>query len=142
MARASLDYSGMDKLMGDIIKAGGNIEEAAKDALKITHKHVTGKIEKAMPKHTINDKPVDWDHTGETKESLIKEADIEFSNGVGQVVAGFDFPGAASYLIRGTPRMQPDPKLEQAMGGKNVRRQVHELQEEAFEDYLSEILGE
>ena len=142
MAKARLDYTGIDQLMVEIEKADGNLQDAAKEALTRSHRFVTKKVEKAMPAHKINGKLVNWEHTGQTKESLIQQATVEMSGGVASTEVGFGFPGAAYYLIRGTPRMQPDHHLEDAMNGKNTKRQVHEIHEEAFEDYLAELLGE
>lgn len=141
MAKASLDYSGLDKLMSSIQDMGGNIDKAAQIAMEKTHEHVTGKIEQAMKFQKINGKRVNWEHTGATKESLRKEAEVQLSGGVASVKTGFEWPTAAKYLAygRGTPRqMKASTGLKNALSYKKMREEVLSIQEEALMDFISE----
>ncbi len=49
-----------------------------------------------------------------TKEAIIREPKVEWSGTVAEMPLGFDHtkPNAGSWLITGTPKMQPDKALE------------------------------
>lgn len=144
MAKVSLDFSGIDRLMKNIQDMGGDVEEAAKEAMVKTHEHVTAKIEQAMQTHKVNKKLVNWDRTGDTKQSLRTEPDVQVSGNLVSVKTGFEWPSAAKYLAfgRGTPReMKASPGLKNAMDSKKLREEILEIQEKALEDYTASILS-
>ena len=145
MAKVSIDYSGLDKLMSNIQSMGGNVEEAAKDAMVKTHEHVTAKIEDAMGAHKINGKPVNWEHTGQTKESLRTEAKVTVSGNLVSVETGFEWPTAAKYLAygRGTPRaMKASPGLKNALDRKKLQEEILQIQENALAEYTASIFNQ
>lgn len=138
--KASLDYSGLDRLMRNVEDMGANVQEAAVSAMQKTHEFVTEGIEDAMTSHRINGKPVNWEHTGKTKESLRTEADVQISGNLVSVKTGFEWPTAAKYLAygRGTPRqMKASPGLKKALNSKQLKEQVLAIQEEALENYIA-----
>lgn len=141
MARASLDYSGLDRLTKSIQTAGGDVQKAAVVALERTHEYVTTGIEQAMQTHKVNGKTVNWEHTGETKKSLRKEAKVEVNGNIASVKTGFEWPTAAKYLAygRGTPRkMAVSSGLKTAIDSKKLREKVLEIQEGAMEDFIAD----
>lgn len=144
MAKATLDFSGLDQLMQNVESMGRDVNDAAKAALEKTHEYVTGEIEQGMTALKINGKPVNWDRTGKTKQSLRMEAEIETSGDVLSVKTGFEWPSAAKYLAygRGTPRaMKASPSLRNALDKKKQAAKVLEIQEKALEDFISEGFG-
>lgn len=144
MAKASMDFSGLDKLMRNIEATGADVQKAAIVALEKTHEYVTEEIETAMSGHKFNGKLVNWDHTGETKDSLRKEAKVEINGNIASVKTGFEWPTAAKYLAydRGTPRkMKASPGIRNALNSKKTRERVLEIQEEALAEYIAETMN-
>lgn len=140
MAKTSMDYSGLDALLTNVQSLGGSVQEAANEALEKTHMYVTTAIAKEMRSHKVNGKPVNWEHTGETKSKLIKAPEVTWSGDVGSVEVGFSGPTAAKYLIRGTARIKPSRGLYNALYSATTRKQVLTLQEHALEDYIARVL--
>lgn len=140
MARTSMDYSGIDALMKSVEALGGDVKEAAQDALEKTHRYVTTGLAKEMRSHKVNGKPVNWEHTGETKGKLIKAPEVTWSGDVGSVEVGFTGPSAAKYLIRGTARIKPSRGMYNVLYSATTRKQVLSLQEHALEDFIASVL--
>ena len=80
--------------------------------------------------------------TGDTKKS-IAEPKVVWSGTVAEVGLGFDKtkPGAGGFLITGTPRMEPDRKLEKIYARKKYLKQINEDLSEVLENAIDEVMG-
>ena len=138
--RAQIDFSGFDDLISDIKTLGADVDAAAEEALEKAHMFITTGVAKEMRSHKVNGKPVNWQHTGETKDSLIKEPKVAWSGAVASVEVGFTGEGAAKYLIRGTPRIKPSKGLYNALYSKKTIEQAMAVEEHALEDFIARVM--
>lgn len=125
--RLTLDFAGMDKIIKEYEAMGGNLTEAAEAALKATHAIVTPKLQAAIAPHK---------QSGDTEASLSVSAEIEWDGTKAAVPVGFKIRNgglASIFLMYGTPRMQPDKALYNAIYGASTLREVSEKQAEVFE---------
>lgn len=126
MSKCYLDFSGMEKVMKQFEEMGGNVKEAAEDALKATHQKITPGIEKAWRPHNIK-------YTGNTGKSIVKDPHVEWEGLVAGVDIGFDITNGGMpsiYLMYGTPRITPDRNLYNSIYGSKTRKEAKELQRE------------
>lgn len=126
MSKCYLDFSGMKKLMERYEKMGGNVKQAAEDALKATHKQITPGIEQAWQPHNVK-------YTGNTGKTIVKEPCVEWEGLVSSVDIGFDITNGGMpsiYLMYGTPRITPDRNLYNSIYGSKTRKEAKELQTE------------
>ena len=75
--------------------------------------------------------------TGRTKDGLQMQPKAEWAGNLGSVGIGFDrsIPGAGGFLITGTPRMQPDYKLENIYARKAyTKKKMDEISEWFLEE--------
>ena len=124
--RLSLDFAGMDEIIKQYEDMGGNLREAAESALKATHALVTPKLQAAIKPHK---------QSGDTEASLGRKPEIEWDGTKAAVPVGFkirDGGLASIFLMHGTPRMQPDKALYNAIYGAATLRKVSEKQAEVF----------
>ena len=125
--RLSLNFAGMDKIIKEYEAMGGNLTEAAENALKATHALITPKLQAAIAPHK---------QTGDTEASLSRSPEIEWDGTKALVPVGFSIRNgglASIFLMYGTPRMQPDKALYNAIYGASTLRAVSEKQAEVFE---------
>lgn len=128
--RLSLDFKGMDEVIQQYEKMGVNIKTATESALKATHALVTPKLKAAIKPHK---------QTGDTEASLGRSPEIEWDGTKAAVPVGFKIRegGLASiFLMYGTPRMEPDQALYNAIYGAATLRQVSQKQAEVFDKVL------
>lgn len=136
MPKIGLNFKGWDKLMEDLVKMSSRgAEEAARKALEESHEYVTDKLKDAIRDHVA---------TGDTKESLRKEAKVDKVGNTLTVPIGFEiyrggFPSI--FLMYGTPRMNKDQALYDAIYGRKTRKNLGEIQEKILTDALREYTG-
>ena len=58
---------------------------------------------------------------GDTEKTIVMSPKVEWSGELGEIGLGFDKtkPGAGGFLITGTPKMQPDYKLQDIYARKS-----------------------
>lgn len=63
---------------------------------------------------------------GDTADAIVMQPRVEWSGELGEIGLGFDKtkPGAGGFLITGTPKMQPDRKLEDIYARKSYERKM------------------
>lgn len=118
----------LDKLNGDLIKT-------AEEALDKSHEYVTPKLQKAMIKHK---------NTGETERSLITKSNAHHEGMIVSVDVGFKIRkgGLPSiFLMYGTPKMDPDKELYNALYGTKTKKDIKEIQRKVFEKALRKAGG-
>lgn len=116
------------------------LDRANKDVKKITEKAlnesfniVTPGIEAAMTSHR---------RTGKTERSIAKKRNVKWTGTLASIDVGFSIRkgGLASiFLMYGTPKMQPDKKLYNAIYGNATKRKVRTVQEKVFAEEIRKV---
>lgn len=107
----NLNYSQFNDLLTELDGLGGDLKPVITDALEQAAETVEEDTKEAMAKANL---PAGGKYsTGETEKAIVENAKVEWSGTIAEIGIGFDFgkPGAAGYLITGTPRMKPNYEL-------------------------------
>ena len=132
-----LDTSGFEVLIEKLDEVQGNVKAAVTDALLQAAETVHDDTVDAMRDEYL---PRHGDYSsGDTKKTIVPAA-VEWNGTVASVSVGFDYgeKGAGGFLISGTPRMDPNRKLEQIYTRKKYMRQLQEDMQEVISDYIEE----
>lgn len=135
MSKFKLDFEGMEKLAKRLEEINLSVQETAEEALKKTHTHVTNKIENAMESSRY-----DFNRTGKTKNTLQRDAKIEWEGSKASVAVGFDIAGGGlpsiflmhGTTVYGTPRVAPDKGFYNAVFGAKTQKEIADLQQNVF----------
>lgn len=130
-----LDTSGFEELIVKLESLNGNVKAAVTDALMQAAETVHDDTVDAMADEYL---PRQGDYsTGATKATITKPS-VEWSGTLAVAPVGFDYgeKGAGGFLISGTPRMQPNRKLEQIYTRKKYMRQLQEDMQDVISDYI------
>ena len=133
--RMEIQTKGLEELIERIDKSGGDIKQAVNQALTKGKQAVQPDIEDAIARHR---------RTGRTEASLDQDMHVTWDGTVGSLEIGFHIRkgGLPSiFLMYGTPRMQPDKKLYNAIYGPTARRKAKEAEEEALRDFMKKLTG-
>lgn len=127
----SITFKGFDILAEKIDRISGDIKPAVNEALVETQSFIQNQLRPAMPPHR---------RTGRTEASIIKGGKIRWSWSVAEIDTGFKiseggFPSI--FLMWGTPRMEKDVKIYNAMYGMMTRRKIKALQMEILERHIA-----
>lgn len=128
--RLTLDFAGMGEIIAQYEAMGGNVDKAAESALKATHALVTPQLRSTIAPHK---------QSGDTAASLSPSPEIEWDGTKAAVPVGFDIRNGglpSIFLMYGTPRMQPDKALYNAIYGAGTLRKVSEKQAEVFDKIM------
>ena len=131
MAKLGIEFDGFEKLIQKLEEVEGAAEQATENALVATHELVTRNLQAAIAPHR---------RTGETEESLKRNAEVTWVGTTAEVEVGFDIEngGLPSVFlmngtkVNGTPRVKPDPKFKNAIYGAKTKKEIAELQEKEF----------
>lgn len=131
MAKLGIEFDGFEKLIQKLEDVEGAAEQATENALIATHELVTRNLQSAIAPHH---------RTGDTEESLKRNAEVTWVGTIAEVEVGFDIEngGLPSVFlmngtkVNGTPRVKPDPKLKNAIYGAKTKKEIAELQEKEF----------
>ncbi len=130
-----IEFEGFEEVIQRLSSLEGNIKKTTENALKSAHKYVTKNAEEAIRPHR---------DTGQTEESLIKEAKVEWVGTVASIPTGFSIRrgGLASIMLMyGTPRMQKDQKLYNAFFGRKTQKQIQEIEAEHYYQEIRRLNG-
>jgi len=133
--RMTLEFEGFEEVVARLSKLEGDVKTTTERALKETHRIVTKKAEAAIQPHRLS---------GMTENSLKREANIEWAGTLASVPVGFSISegGLASiFLMYGTPTMQKDQKLYNAIWGKATHDEVSKIQEDIFFEEIRKLGG-
>lgn len=130
-----LDTSGFEELITKLDAVGGGVQKAVTDALLQAAETVRDDTVDAMA--AINLPAQGKYSTGDTMRSIVEPA-VTWSGTVAETPVGFDFskPGAGGFLISGTPRMQPNPKLEEIYTRKRYMNALQQDMQDVITDYI------
>ena len=142
MARNTLklDTRGLTEYLKKLHEVGGNVQKAVDDALIQTAETIREDTEEALSSSNL---PAGGKYsTGTTKESIVSDSQVTWEGFVASIPVGFDFsePGAGGFLITGTPRMQPDRKLNQMYKGKRYMNNLQKDMIDVVLDYITDAM--
>lgn len=134
-----LDTSGFEELITKLDAVGGGVQKAVTDALLQAAETVHDDTVDAMA--AINLPAQGKYSTGATMRSIV-EPSVTWSGTVAETPVGFDFskPGAGGFLISGTPRMQPNPKLEEIYTRKRYMNALQQDMQDVITDYIDDAM--
>lgn len=141
----SLDFKGMDEMIKriEMLADHDTVKRIAEKAMQASFDYVTQRLEDAIENSNFN-----FDRTGETEKSLIREPDVVWVGDEAKMSVGFDISGsitghtgfASIFLMYGTPTFDPDEGLYNAVYGSDVKRQVKKIQQTIFEEEIEKIM--
>lgn len=128
-----LEFAGFEEMAERLDKLGGDLKKTTEKALIETHKLITPKVEEAFRKHDVK-------YSHETMKSLKKDPKVEWNGSTAEIGVGFKiseggFPSI--FIMYGTPRMQPDKKVYNAIYGN--KKKVKDLQEGIFAEEIAKL---
>lgn len=137
--KISIDFPGYELLKKQLDELGGSATmRAIESALKASQQIVAEKVSAAMAPHTM---------TGRTKKSIVIDAPVEWTGDQAVVGVGFNIVGGglpSIFLMYGTklhgqPHIKPDRNLYNAVYGPQTRKEIMQIQEQAFEKVLGRL---
>lgn len=141
--KIGLQFTGWKEVMQNIGRMAdeSGLKQATESALKATKDHINAKADAIMQKGNMPAGGKYW--TGETKRSLDKNYDVEWSGYTGSINIGYDLDASgltSIYLMHGTPKMTPVSGLYDAFYGKKTKSETKVLQKEAIEKWIERNL--
>lgn len=137
----SIDFSNFSDYAERLDELGADLKKVFADAMEQAAETVQEDTLEALESAYL---PADGIYSkGITKQQVITNAKVEWSGYVGEIGLGFDKskPGAGGFLITGTPKMQPDYKLEDIYGRKKYENQIKKDIEEVLQAEIDRIMG-
>lgn len=137
----SIDFSNFSDYAERLDELGADLKKVFADAMEQAAETVQEDTLEALESAYL---PADGIYSkGITKQQVITNAKVEWSGYVGEIGLGFDKskPGAGGFLITGTPRMQPDYKLEDIYGRRKYENQIKKDIEEVLQAEIDRIMG-
>ena len=131
-----LDFSQFEALAEELDGLGADLQEIFDDVMEQTAENVQFDVNEAMDPKNL---PAKGQYSrGFTIRAIDKNPKPRWSGTIGEVGYGFDKtkPNAGSWLITGTPRMQPNYKLEDIF----VRKKYKSLLVKDIMEYLNDAL--
>lgn len=142
--RMTVDFKGVDKLLEQLKQFDGAAEKAVTEALIATQDLIADRAYAAIAPHN---------KTHVTADQIIRDGDVVWTQDTASISVGFKIsdesgklPGLPSIFIMygteqgGQPKMDADEALYNAVYGKQVRAEVRELQQIAFNEVLKEVI--
>lgn len=142
MARMKLFFPGIADALYRLDEIEGDLKAATEEALQESAKIVQTEVTKAASKYQNKGGGKGY-ATGAMYKAIKKDYQIHWAGSVAEIGVGFnigsDDPGGihSIFLMYGTPRMDKDQKLYNAVYGSKTARRVWAAQEKVFEKYLS-----
>lgn len=133
MAHITFDTSGIDAILRDIERLGGDIRPVVEKVLKETSQIVIDDTVRAIEPSKL---PAQGKYSeGTTSRTVIRSSKVEwFGETYAQVKVGFDHyenPHAIFLIygtkVDGTPRMKPDKALYEIYKNKAYRERINEI---------------
>ena len=135
------DFDALSDIIEKLDKAGAELEKVLTEVLEDTAEEITQDTTAALAPAYL---PAGGKYsTGETLASVIRNPKVEQKGSILEIGVGFDKskPGAGGWLITGTPKMQPDMKLNEIYANKKYERKMMKNIEGKLEDALDDIVG-
>lgn len=132
----ALDTKGFEQLVTKLEGLGGDVKKTVTKALEDAGEKIGDDTVDAIQKSNL---PAQGKYSaGDTEKSIIRNPKTRWSGTEAEIGVGFDYskPGAGGFLITGTPKMQPDYKLQKIYKQKAY---MSKLQQKMDDTVTSEI---
>ena len=124
--KLQLDFSEFDTLLEKFENTEKDVRKAVEKGMVNSGELVTEKIQDAMKKHY---------RTGKTISALYKDRTVTWEGSIATMPVGFNLKtgGLPSiFLMYGTPKMNPDKKLYNALYGNSTKKRIKQIYEDTF----------
>lgn len=132
----SIDFSNFEEYAEMLDNFGADLKEIFTDAMEQSAETIQDDTIAAMSAANL---PAGGKYSqGDTVESIIRDAKVDWQGSFGEIGLGFDKTksGAGGFLITGTPRMRPNWELEKIYGSKKYERQIVKDIEQLLQDEI------
>lgn len=133
--KTRIEFEGFDEAIARLSQLEVDTKKVTEEALKKSNRYVRQNVGAAMQKHN---------RTFETIRSLVSDPKVEWVGTVGSIDVGFDLSNGglpSIFLMYGTPRMNKDQDLYNAIYGAKTKNKVKKIQEEIFFDAIRKAGG-
>ena len=144
MARKSsiyIDYSALESYLDRLKAVEADVNQVVADAMEKIGAEVQEETKQALEDANL---PAKGKYSkGNTLRSVISDPKAEKGRNIIEISLGFDKtkPGAGGFLITGTPKMQPDKKLQAIYGSKGKEKRLNQQLQEELEKAIHERMG-
>lgn len=143
MAKMQIIFDGFENLAYKIDAIGNDLQAAVDEALKATSAVVRTELDPAVAVYA--DGGIKGYATGKMYDTRITDDVITWKGTVAEIGTGFSSANMAGFMhsifvMYGTPKMDKNPKIYNALKGTKVRKRIAEVQEEVMLKHLN--LGE
>lgn len=136
-----IDYRQFEELAEELQSLGADLQAVMNTALEDAGKDIQAKTVQAMANSNL---PAKGKYsTGNTKAAINLDPKVKWSGTAGSIGFGFDHdkPNAGSWLITGTPKMNPDPALAAIYASAKYKSAVTKQIKAALQAELSKLGG-
>ena len=133
--KLSVDFKCFAEVAENLDRLGGDLQATTDKALEASRKLVDDQLHAKMLKHH---------RSGDTERSILDSARVEWHGTISEVKVGFDIANGglpSIFLMYGTPRMDKDQDLYNAVYGASTKRKIHELQKQIFDEAVKKAMG-
>lgn len=142
MAKMSILFDGFAKLAEDIDAVGGDLHSAVDEALTETQSIVQNNVTTASAIYAAKGRK--GYAKGDMYKSIIDDSRIDWNGSIAEVKTGFSANGGATnkgfmhsiFVMYGTPKMNKDVKVYNAIKGTKTRNDIAKKQEEIMLKHL------
>jgi hypothetical protein len=143
MTKMQITFDGFRDLAEAVDKAGGNITAAVDEALSDTRDIVQKELRTAAQPYKAGGGGLKGYATGSLYDAIISLAErIEWDGTTATVKVGFSSKENRNgfmhsiFVMYGTPKMNKDPKIYNAIKGSRTKKLIAEAQRRTLEKYL------
>lgn len=138
MSKMSIVFDGFTELAEELDKVSKDIKPAVNEVLVETEKLMQNKTSSAAEPYNGDGKKGYGE--GDMYKAIIKGNRVTWEGNVASVGTGFDLKAKGGYhsifVTYGTPRINKDTKLYNAMRGPRTRKEIADLQEKIMQKYI------
>lgn len=132
--KIGLELKGFEELLANLEGLEGDVKGAVEGSLRVASNTVASNLKTAMKGHK---------RTGRTTKSIVKKANVKWEGTTAAAEVGFQFPeGLPSvFLMYGTPRMDKDQKVYDAVYGARTKREIAKKQAAIINGMINKRMG-
>lgn len=137
----NLNYNEFSDLLTELDGLGGKLKPVVTNALEQAGETVEDDTKNAM---TNSNLPAGGKYSqGDTEKTIVENARVKWSGTTAEIGIGFDFekPGAAGFLITGTPKMKPNYELQKIYKRKKYMNAIQKDMANVVMDEIDKKIG-
>jgi hypothetical protein len=138
MAKMSITFSGFADLAADIDRSGGDLHKAVDEALTKTGQYIQSQLASAAAPYAA--KGLKGYAEGDMYGTIINDQIVSWQGSVAEVSVGFDLDAKGGwhsiFVMYGTPRMDKDQKVYNAIKGTKTKKEIEKIQQEVMQKYI------